>query len=387
MKRAGKTGFQWSCLFLAIYTLISDVRRVLALLSWHHTQDVEATQNTTESIWQTAASNYFCVMTIWTGSSNAATGFAMNSLGVMFQTAVRFPGAHCRSPEEIQIYIANINTVLGLEIWTQKGFSTSALFMLTHKLYFLPIVWGSAPLLLLGELTFSWIFVPAHLLSHLFAVLFYRIVTWVKARNRRDQVARSSTHQVEPSESASDDSEQETGCFLVPEFVTETDTESEDDDQGNASLVAEPVLPFEPVESLEAVRRVYEIVYAGPGSVLTRKELAAASDEAVMATYQCDVETFRVLGTTSFAVMEFAICPFLSITIFLWAPLLVGRFATAMIWESQGFWAAYWDAAVVRTFGERHWWLYRDYLIKTCNTATWGGCESLYLGLLNRIWP
>eukprot|EP00438_Fugacium_kawagutii_P014439 Skav225779 [mRNA] locus=scaffold1577:202021:202866:+ [translate_table: standard] len=275
---------------------------------------------------------------------------------------------------------------VGSVILDQKGFATYALKRLTEGLYFAPIVFGCLPLLLLGFLFFFWIFVPAWFLGVRFALLFHRIVMWVKVRNRRDQAAGSGAQRVEPSESASDDGEQETLCCLVPELVTDTDTESQED-QGTEPVVAEPMLPFEPVETAEDVRRVYENHLADPGATGPRWQLRALTDEILMQNYQEALESFRVLGTTSLGVMEFAVWPLWSITLFLWAPLLVGRFATAMIWESQGFWAAYWDSAVVRTFGERHWWLYRDYLIKTCNAATWGGCENVYLGLLNRIWP
>lgn len=220
MKRAGKTSFQWSCLFLAIYTLIGDVRRVLALtpLKWQSfDEDLEAILNVSKnSTWQTAASSYFCVMTVWGGSSNAATAGAMNGLGLMFKLATRFPKAHHTSLEAMRI-----RTPVEPVIREQKGFATLMLMGLTMRLYFWPNVLGCAPLLLLGFLIFFWIFVPAHYLGSRMGFLFGRIVMWVKARNPIGQAAASGAHRVQPSRTASRDSrdsEQELVASLFHNF-------------------------------------------------------------------------------------------------------------------------------------------------------------------------
>lgn len=281
---------------------------------WHDVSEIANVKG------ETFMEKYACGALIWSSSGNVATGFAMNALGVAFEQAKSWPQVHTSRADFT--YPANRGTLH--DILEVKGLATWILRICGQFLYFWPLWTIFSPFVVGAALFYCWLMVP---------------VLWL--------IVRTSNYR----------------------FVNVAVSLKKGTHDNHEAL-------YEKVETVEDMRDIYRWMYALPSSVGPRKALEVSSDATIKAAYSSDAEAFMYIGTTSSGVAQMLRWPLLGQTIFVWAPCLMTRFVQGLlkqgVWDGDGPWGfdkaafadVYW-AAITKTFAERHWYTYRDHVMKS----------------------
>ncbi|CAE7195460.1 unnamed protein product [Symbiodinium pilosum] len=264
-------------------------------------------------------------------SSNAQTAFAMNGLAVTYDHHLSFAQCHKSSKQ----YVPEPGAMQQLMI-TQKGWPAWILYQLGMCFYMLNMTLLVPAVVVLISLLLGWvpfvIFGSASVLAKAFH--------WC-AMKRSDKATYEA-------------------------------------------------LPFNKYEDgeYENMRNLYRHMVRGAQNSHVLAGINLQKDATLQSKYRRDLATYKELGSTEAGILNFAGWQLGGPLAFATAALMASRML-AWLQFGEHSWGAfrteYWQA--VFTFGERHWWSYRDYILscKDDVISTWGRTPAIAAKLIDVV--